>query len=159
VSASALLDETTSLLRATLPPGVELVVSDVPTDLAVVGEAAQVQQIILNLCKNAAQAMEGSGRICIMADAQELDQPLGYEPVGFERSGDAIAAVRAESVRFDAILVSQASARAALDLARAARVGSAKADPPCHEIGCRCRFRRARARRHRGCRAPADRQC
>ena len=69
------LDETASLLRATLPPGVELVVSDAPTDLAVVGEAAQVQQIILNLCKNAAQAMEGSGRICIMADAQELDQP------------------------------------------------------------------------------------
>jgi signal transduction histidine kinase len=247
VSASALLDETTSLLRATLPPGVELIVSDVPTDLAVVGEAAQVQQIILNLCKNAAQAMEGSGRICIMADAQEFDQPrtlshgelpagryvhlvvadngpgfnetvarrlfepffttrpagtglglatvrkivrdhdgamnvtsgpgqgsrfeawlpaatggerpaaavdetapprlgkgetvlivhderdrllgheetvaaLGYEPVGFERTGDAIAAVRAEPVRFDAILVSQASARAALDLARALHV-------------------------------------
>jgi len=244
VSAPALLDETASLLRATLPPGVELVVSDGPTDLAVVGEAAQVQQIILNLCKNAAQAMEGSGRICIMADAQELDQPralshgelaagryvrfivtdngpgfneavarrlfepffttrpggtglglatvrkivrdhdgaisvtsapgqgsrfeawlpaavggerpaatveetapprlgkgetvlivhderdrllsheemvaaLGYEPVGFGRSADAIAAVRAEPARFDAILVSQASAQAALDLAHA----------------------------------------
>jgi signal transduction histidine kinase len=75
VSASALLDETTPLLRATLPPGVELVASDLPTDLAVVGEAAQVQQIILNLCKNAAQAMDGSGRICIIAETQQLDQP------------------------------------------------------------------------------------
>ena len=56
VSAPALLDETASLLRATLPAGVELVVSDAPTDLAVFGEAAQVQQIILNLCKNAAEA-------------------------------------------------------------------------------------------------------
>jgi nitrogen-specific signal transduction histidine kinase len=244
VSAPALLDETASLLRATLPTGIELVVSDAPPDLAVFGEAAQVQQIILNLCKNAAQAMEGSGRICIMADSQQLDQPralshgelapgryvrlivtdsgpgisdevarrlfepffttraagtglglatvreivrdhegalnvvstpgqgsrfeawlpaaaageraaatveetaaprlgkgetvlivhdephrllaheetvaaLGYEPVGFERSNDAIAAVRAEPARFDAILISQASAKASLDLARA----------------------------------------
>jgi signal transduction histidine kinase len=78
VSAPALLDETASLLRATLPPRVELVVSDGPTDLAVVGEAAQVQQIILNLCKNAAQAMEGSGRICIMAELLELDQPRAH---------------------------------------------------------------------------------
>jgi len=75
VSAPALLDETASLLRATLPPGVKLVVSEASSDLVVFGEAAQVQQIILNLCKNAAQAMDGSGRICIMADAQELDQP------------------------------------------------------------------------------------
>jgi len=47
---------------------------------------------------------------------------------------------------------------AALDLARAARIGSAKADPPCHEAGCRCRFPRASARGTRGCRAPVDRQ-
>jgi signal transduction histidine kinase len=241
VSAPALLDETASLIRATLPQGVELIVSDAPSDLAVLGEAAQVQQIILNLCKNATQAMNGSGRICIMADAQELDQPcalshgrlapgryvrfivtdsgpgfsdevarrlfepffttrpagtglglatvrkivrdhegainvisspgrgsrfeawlpaagertaapvaetapprlgkgetvlivdderdrllgheetvaaLGYEPVGFERSNDAIAAVRAEPTRFDAILITKASVPAALGLAR-----------------------------------------
>ena len=244
VSAPALLDETASLVRATLPTGVELVAPDAPSDLAVFGEWAQVQQIILNLCKNAAQAMDGSGRICIMAEAQQLDQPralshgelapgrymrlivtdngpgftaevarrlfepffttrpagtglglatvreivrdhdgamnvtsapgqgsrfeawlpaadggerpvatveetaplrlgkgetvlivhderdsllgheetvaaLGYEPVGFERSADAIAAVRADPARFDAMLISQASAQAALDLARA----------------------------------------
>jgi CheY-like chemotaxis protein len=208
------------------------------------GESAQLQQIILNLCKNAAQAMEGSGRICIMADRQTLDRPralshgevaagryvrlvvsdnglgfseevarrlfepcfttrpggtglglatvrkivrdhngglnvtsapgqgsgfeawlpaanggerpaatveetaparlgkgetvliideerdrllgheetvaaLGYEPIGFGRTNDAIAAVRARPARFDAILVSQASVHAALDQARA----------------------------------------
>jgi signal transduction histidine kinase len=242
MSASALLDETASLLRATLPAAVELVVSEVPSDLAVFGEAAQLQQIILNLCKNATQAMGGSGRIDIIVDAQELHQPralshgnlapgryarfivsdtgpgfsdevarrlfepffttrpagtglglatvrkivrdhegamnvvstpgqgsrfeawlpaagersvatvmetapprlgkgetvlivddergrllgheemvaaLGYEPVGFERSNDAIAAVRAQPARFDAILVSQASVQAGIVLARA----------------------------------------
>ena len=247
VSVPALLDETASLLRATLPEGVELVVPDAPSGLAVLGEWAQLQQIILNLCRNAAQAMEGSGRIVIAADAQDLDQArvlshgelaagryvrlvvsdngpglsdevarrlfepffttrpagtglglatvrkivrdhegginvvstsgqgsrfeawlpaaaagertpptveetvpprlgkgetvlivdderdrllgheetvaaLGYEPVGFGRSNDAIAAVRAEPARFDVILVSQASAQAALDLARALHV-------------------------------------
>ncbi len=284
VSAAALLDETASLLRATLPPGVELVVSDAPSDLAVFGEAAQVQQIILNLCKNAAQAMEGSGRIGIMADAQELDQPralshgelpagryvrlivtdngpgfneevarrlfepffttrpggtglglatvrkivrdhdgamnvtsapgqgsrfeawlpaaaagerpaatveetapkrlgkgetvlivdderdrllgheemvaaLGYEPVGFERSSrrNRRRSGRTGAIRRDPGQPGFCAGRPRSG-ARAACVGPAKADPPCHEIGCRCRFRRARARGNRGCRAPADRQ-
>jgi CheY-like chemotaxis protein len=220
------------------------VVSDVSSDLPMFGEWAQLQQIILNLCKNAAEALDGSGRVVIAADAQDLYQArvlshgelaagryvrlivndngpgfsqevarrlfepffttrpagtglglatvrkivrdhegainvvsmpgqgsrfeawlhaaaaeestaatveetppprlgkgetvlivdderdpllrheetvaaLGYEPVGFERSNDAIAAVRAEPARFDAILISQASVQAALDLARA----------------------------------------
>ncbi|MBV9286670.1 MAG: two-component system VirA-like sensor kinase, partial [Hyphomicrobiales bacterium] len=75
LSVSALLDEAASLLRATLPPGIGLVVADPPSDLAVLGESAQLQQIILNLCHNAAQAMEGSGSIRIMADRQDLDRP------------------------------------------------------------------------------------
>jgi CheY-like chemotaxis protein len=246
ISAPALLDEAASFLRATLTAGVELVVSDSPSDLAVFGESAQLQQIILNLCKNAAQAMEGSGQICIMADGQNLDRPralshgeppagryvrlvvtdngpgfsedvarrlfepffttrpggtglglatvrkivrdhdgamnvtsapgqgsrfeawlpaaekrattaeetapprlskgqtvlivhdehrrllgdeetvaaLGYEPVGFQRSADAIAAVRATPARFDAVLISQGSTQTALDLARRLRASA-----------------------------------
>jgi signal transduction histidine kinase len=72
VSASQLLSETTSLLRASLPSGVELIVADVPAGLAVFGEPAQLQQIIVNLCRNAAQAMGGSGRIYVSAVAQHL---------------------------------------------------------------------------------------
>ena len=49
---------------------------------------------------------------------EEMVAALGYEPVGFERSNDAIGAVRAEPARFDAILVSQASVQTALVLAR-----------------------------------------
>jgi len=240
VPATALLDETASLMRATLSPGVELVVSPAPAGLDVFGERAQLQQIILNLCQNAAQAMQGTGRISIRADRHDLDRPralshgvlpagryvrfvvvdtgpgissevarrlfepffttrpagtglglatvrkivrdhdgamnvasapgqgsrfeawlpaadggaspasavqarlgkgetvlilhderdrllgyeetvaaLGFEPVGFERSADAVAAVRAGPTRFDAILISQASVEVALDLARA----------------------------------------
>jgi hypothetical protein len=39
-------------------PGIELIIGDVPADVAISGEPAQLQQVILNLCTNAAQAME-----------------------------------------------------------------------------------------------------
>ena len=72
VPITELLSETASLLRASLPSSVELVVSDAPGELAVFGERAQLQQVIVNLCRNAAQAMEESGRIDVSADAQHL---------------------------------------------------------------------------------------
>jgi len=49
---------------------------------------------------------------------EEMLAALGYEPVGFERSADAIAACCSTPDRFDAVVVSQA-ALGGLDLARA----------------------------------------
>src|SRR4029434_2481550 len=50
---------------------------------------------------------------------EEMLAALGYEPRGFERVGDAIAACRSVPDRFDIILVSHASqTRGGLDLAR-----------------------------------------
>ena len=53
-----LFEEAASLLRGSLSPGVELIIQEVPGDVAVSGEPAHLQQVILNLCTNAAQAME-----------------------------------------------------------------------------------------------------
>jgi DNA-binding NtrC family response regulator len=51
---------------------------------------------------------------------EEMLAALGYEPVGFERPDDAIAACRSAPHRFDVILVSHASQiSAGLDLAHA----------------------------------------
>src|SRR5580704_15802361 len=72
VSITELLSEAASLLRASLPSGVELIVAAVPVGLAVFGEPAQLQQIIVNLCRNAAQAIGGSGRIEVSVDTQHL---------------------------------------------------------------------------------------
>ena len=72
VQVRSLLEEAASLLRVTLPSDVELVLEDVPIDVAVSGESAQLQQIVLNLCTNAAQAMEGSGCIRVTARQEEL---------------------------------------------------------------------------------------
>ncbi len=76
VQVRTLLEEAASLLRASLPSGVELVFEDVSIDLAVSGEPAQLQQVILNLCTNAAQAMEGSGYIRVTAKQEELAAAL-----------------------------------------------------------------------------------
>ena len=72
VQVRTLLEEAASLLRASLPSGVELIIDDVPTDVAVSGEPAQLQQVILNLCTNAAQAMPRGGSIRITAEQKEV---------------------------------------------------------------------------------------
>jgi signal transduction histidine kinase len=72
VQVRALLEEAASLLRVSLPSEIELVFEDVPIGVAVSGEPAQVQQVILNLCTNAAQAMDGSGHIRVTAKQEEL---------------------------------------------------------------------------------------
>src|SRR4029450_2788319 len=66
------LEEAASLLRASLPSGVELIINDVPIDVAVSGEPAQLQQVILNLCTNAAQAMPRGGSIRVTAEQKEM---------------------------------------------------------------------------------------
>jgi hypothetical protein len=49
---------------------------------------------------------------------EEILAALGYEPIGFDRRADAIAAVRRAPGRFDAVLISMPSVGDALDLAR-----------------------------------------
>jgi signal transduction histidine kinase len=72
VQVRPLLEESAALLRASLPPEVELVFEAVPADVAVSGEPAQLQQVILNLCTNAAQAMDGTGCIRVAAKQEQV---------------------------------------------------------------------------------------
>lgn len=76
MSVQSLIAETVSLLRASLPAAVEIAVRQT-VELAIVsGEAAQLQQVILNLCKNAAQAVDLSGRIEIEVELHGLPHAL-----------------------------------------------------------------------------------
>jgi signal transduction histidine kinase len=75
VQVRTLFEEAGSLLRASLPSGVELVIADVPADLAVSGEPAQLQQVILNLANNAAQAIQRSGCVRVAAERKDLAAP------------------------------------------------------------------------------------
>jgi PAS domain S-box-containing protein len=63
--------ETVSLLRATLPATVMLDVSSAPGPLVVRVDPTQLQQVLLNLCTNAWQALPGgTGHIEVRVDAQ-----------------------------------------------------------------------------------------
>jgi signal transduction histidine kinase len=72
VQVRTLLEEAASLLRASLPSDVELVFENVPADAAVSGEPAQLQQVILNLCTNAAQAIDDNGCIRVAATQEQV---------------------------------------------------------------------------------------
>ena len=72
VQVHTLFAEAAALLRGSLPSGVELTIDDVPIDVAISGEPAQLQQVILNLCTNAAHAMPRGGSIRITAEQKEV---------------------------------------------------------------------------------------
>jgi CheY-like chemotaxis protein len=72
VQVRVLLKESASLLRASLPSDVELVIEDVPADIAVSGEPSQLQQVILNLCSNAAHAMDDKGCIRVAVKQEQV---------------------------------------------------------------------------------------
>jgi len=72
VNIPELIGEAAALLRGSLPKAIELSVRPITEPIAVAGDDAQLQQVVLNLSANAARAMDGRGRIEVMADAQEL---------------------------------------------------------------------------------------
>jgi CheY-like chemotaxis protein len=75
VSVKGLIAETSSLLRVSLAPRVELAIGAMPEGAAISGQPAQLQQVILNLCNNAAQAMDQVGRIEIETEVHQITGP------------------------------------------------------------------------------------
>ena len=71
VEVRTLFEEAGSILRASLPSGIELIIQDVPANVGF-RQTAQLQQIILNLCTNAAQAMQGRGCIHVTAEYKDV---------------------------------------------------------------------------------------
>jgi signal transduction histidine kinase/CheY-like chemotaxis protein len=72
LSAGTLVAEAASLLNVSLPPTMELVIHEPPAAAIVSGEFAQLLQVILNLCNNAAQAMGNTGRIEVETTVHEV---------------------------------------------------------------------------------------
>jgi len=81
------VEETCKLLRATLPARVTLDVRLGEQPLPVLADTTQVQQVLMNLCTNAWQALkDGGGRIVVGLEEAVLDtatsQRLGAVPAG-----------------------------------------------------------------------------
>jgi signal transduction histidine kinase len=74
VALRPIVDETYSLLRVTLPAGVELELKLSEAPLHVDGDATQLQQVLMNLCTNAWHALRGDvGRIVVGLEPVHLD--------------------------------------------------------------------------------------
>ncbi len=73
VQVGSLTKEALKMLRATLPTTIEIV-QDIAADLNnVMADPIQIQQIIMNLCTNGAQAMEANGgRLTIRLSQEEI---------------------------------------------------------------------------------------
>lgn len=72
-----LLEETRKLLSASLPTSIKLIVDEGEDHrLRVVGDFGELQQVLLNLCSNAAKAMPGGGQILCRASSRLLDDPI-----------------------------------------------------------------------------------
>lgn len=98
VSVRALIDETRSLLAASLPAHVGLMVheptQEAPADIPrVSAEPAQLQQVILNVCNNAAQAMDAPGNIEIDIAVRELAHTLRVGQRDLAPGGFAIISI------------------------------------------------------------------
>lgn len=82
-----LIEDTLAMMRSLLPKGVQQE-TDLSTEpLWVLADATQVQQVLMNLCTNAWQAMNGkNGRIDVGLSAAVVDAELAYRlggvPVG-----------------------------------------------------------------------------
>jgi signal transduction histidine kinase len=72
VSVKGLVAETSSLLRASLPSRITLVIHEIPDGAVVSGDLGQLQQVVLNLCSNAAQAMDQAGCVEIETGVREI---------------------------------------------------------------------------------------
>jgi signal transduction histidine kinase len=68
-----LLEETAGLLSASLPPTIDLRMRLPDEDAIVLGEPSRLQQVVMNLCTNAAQAMGSEGVIEVGLDTVALD--------------------------------------------------------------------------------------
>ena len=74
ICIKALVAEAKSLLAPSLPAHVEIMVSETSKAAVVSAEPAQLQQVILNICSNAAQAMEKPGVIQIEIGTREISE-------------------------------------------------------------------------------------
>lgn len=77
VTAGPVIAEAVDLVRASLPATLSLQTDLAARDAVVMGDPTELQQVVMNLCTNAAQAMEGRGVLAIGLDTIAAKHTLG----------------------------------------------------------------------------------
>ncbi|HEY9094252.1 MAG TPA: PAS domain-containing protein, partial [Hydrogenophaga sp.] len=89
-----LVEETVTMLRALLPIGVRQTSEMTQDKLLVLADATQIQQVLMNLCTNAWQSMDGrGGQIVVGLDAVVVDAALGRQLGGLAPGDHACLSV------------------------------------------------------------------
>jgi signal transduction histidine kinase/CheY-like chemotaxis protein len=70
---NARLNLLASLLRRLLPEGVSITLDRTQAEATVLADATQIDQVFMNLCLNARDAMEGGGRLTLTTEVVELN--------------------------------------------------------------------------------------
>jgi PAS domain S-box-containing protein len=74
VNVQFVVQETLELLEAGLPPGIRLESRIESGNSAVIGDATYFHQVVMNLCTNAVQAMEGGGALCVLLECAVVNE-------------------------------------------------------------------------------------
>jgi CheY-like chemotaxis protein/anti-sigma regulatory factor (Ser/Thr protein kinase) len=74
VHVQSVVEETLGLLSGSLPAEVRLETRLEALDTAVVGDTTQLHQVVMNLCTNALQAMEGGGVLAVALECVVLGE-------------------------------------------------------------------------------------
>ena len=75
VHVQSVVSDVLDIFEGTLPERVVLERRLDAGDAAVLGDPTQLHQVIMNLCSNAVQAIEGSGRVSVAVDTLTLTEP------------------------------------------------------------------------------------
>jgi len=76
VHVQSVVAEAVDAVQASLPPGVRLERTLDAGDTAVIGDATQIHQVVMNLCANAVQAMRIDGAVRVRANVIETATPI-----------------------------------------------------------------------------------
>jgi len=98
-----LVQDALGLMRSLLPAGVRLNVRLVNAALPVMADATQIQQVVMNLCTNAWQAMDGaSGDITVLLHELQLDAAQAQQMGAIEPGAYACLSVADNGPGMDA---------------------------------------------------------
>ena len=106
IQPSVIAKEVLKFIRSTIPTTIE-VQQEIESDALIMGNATQIHQVLMNLCTNAAHAMENSGGILIVSlkdvVLNEKDLSVGmksgeYAEITVSDSGVGIAPETIESI-------------------------------------------------------------
>ena len=81
VDTGSLLANLEPLIRRAVPERIKVVIDQHPAPLSIHAEPSQIEQVIMNVCLNAADAMPGQGRLSIKTEPVYLDEKfIGAHP-------------------------------------------------------------------------------